>query len=118
MDARNIANLMRRHGRPVVLRRQLPTTPVSFATVVVQGLERAFGVHELAGAIVQGDHQVIVLEEELAAAGYPLPVQHNDLVVIGPIVTDGVWQRGSGRPLTIQDPGPRAGVGFWIQARG
>lgn len=116
--SRNLANQVRRHGKPVVVRRQLSTTPVTFATVVVKGMDRAFGVAELAGSIVQGDHQVIVLTADLVAAGFPVPVEHNDIVVVDPVIVDGVWQRGTGRPLTIQDPGPRAGAGFWLHARG
>ncbi|AWK90351.1 hypothetical protein [Azospirillum thermophilum] len=115
--SRNVSKLIHRRGRPVVLRRQVGG-PTPFITVVVKGLSRAFGVHELAGNIVQGDHQVIVLAADLAAAGWPLPVLHGDTVVLDPEFDGaGGWQRGTGRSLTIQDPGPRAGL-FWIQARG
>ncbi len=110
--------MIRRNGAFVVLRRQLPTQPVSFATAVVRGLERPFGVHELIGAIAQGDHQVIVSLADLVQAGFPAPVLRGDTVVLDPVLVEGVWQRSSGRPLQVQDPGPRGGIGFWIQARG
>lgn len=116
--SRNLANMVHRRGRPVVLRRQVGG-PTPFVTVVVKGMSRAFGVHELAGNIMQGDHQVIVLEADLAAAGFPVPVQHGDTVVLDPELDGaGAWKRATGLPLTVQDPGPRARIGFWIQARG
>ena len=115
--SRNTATLIRRRGRPVVLRRPVGG-PTPFVTAVVKGLERTYGVHELAGNIVQGDHQVIVLAADLAAAGFPLPVRVGDVVVINPALADGAWVKGTGDPLTVKDPGTRAGLGFWLQARG
>lgn len=118
MNDRGLRMLIRRNGVAVVLRRPLPTQPVTYATAVVRGLERPFGVHELIGAIAQGDHQVIVARADLEGAGFPVPVLRGDTVVLDPVLVGGVWQRGSGRSLHVQDPGPRGGIGFWIQARG
>jgi len=75
-------------GRPMTLRRQLTVSPQTYADLTVQGFDRAFQPQEIQGGVRQGDRRVEILNDELAAAGWPaLRGQVLRLVIDGTTVT-------------------------------
>lgn len=50
--------------------------------VAVRGKDRLYASTELIGTISQGDHNVLVLAEDLIAAQFSLPLTTNDKVVV------------------------------------
>lgn len=75
------------------------------------GKETRYAVDELVGSIIQGDHRVIVLVEDLIGKNFALPVTTNDKIVV------------SGRELAIIVPNERKApdgtlVAYDLQCRG
>lgn len=61
----------------------------------VRGKDRLYASTELVGTITQGDHNVLILVEDLIAAQFALPLTTNDKVVV------------AGKELSIQAPNTR-----------
>lgn len=59
-------------GRPMTLRRQTSINPEVFVDLTVQGFDRSFQPQEITGGVRQGDRQVEILNDELAAASWPV----------------------------------------------
>lgn len=118
MSARGtMARVIGRCGEPVIIRKAADTTAAN--DKVVRARVRQHGAHDLAGAIVQGDYEVIIAASTLAATGFSGAPQKGDKVIVGGAFVNGVWTPGTGRLLTVQHPGYRgAGTGYWMQCRG
>lgn len=71
-----------KHGETVVLRRVVDTGPNIEKTV--RAKVAGYEPDELGGNIQQGDRKIIVLEEDVAAQGFPVPFKENsvDKVVV------------------------------------
>lgn len=69
------------YGRPMTLRRRVGTT-AAFTSVTVQGIDRSYRPGEIMGAIEQGDAQVTISGNEIAAVAWPGPPRRLDTIVI------------------------------------
>jgi hypothetical protein len=76
-DARRA--LLRDRGRSMVLRRQ--ASPAAL-TVTVQGYPRAYSPGELQAGAQQGDLQIEILNDEIAAASWPAPPRNPDRILM------------------------------------
>jgi hypothetical protein len=98
---------IRAKGRAMVLHRN-GATP---ASVTLLGFPRSYRPDEIQGGVVQGDQQVEILNDELAAAGWTAQPAHPDRLVI------------DGRSATVQ--GSRAvydgalliGWSLWVRGK-
>ncbi|MCG5239529.1 hypothetical protein MCW82_07075 [Azospirillum doebereinerae] len=103
----------------VVLRRQTQVSPPLFTDAVIPALVRSLSATgSVADAQQQVRRSVVVASDHLAAAGFPLPVTINDIVVTDPVIAAGAYVAGTGTTLRVIDPGARGGVGFWLVAEG
>lgn len=69
-----------RQGAAITLRRvQTGVAPIEVQPIAVV---RGYVPHEMLGGIVQGDRQVTITNDEIAAAGWPAPPRKGDQVVI------------------------------------
>lgn len=67
----------------MVLRRLLTANPSTFTDVTVMGYLALFRAEQVGvGSIIQGDGTVQILNDEVAAAGWPGPVRAKDQMVI------------------------------------
>lgn len=69
-------------GRAMVLQRQTGVSPVVWAQVQVRGVARGYRPEQLTGDIRQGDQNVSILNDEIAAAGWPGPPKARDSIII------------------------------------
>lgn len=89
-------------GRPMSLRRQA-------VAVTVQGSFRAYTPDQITGGIVQGDAQVSILDDEIAAAAWPGPPRRGDTMLI-----DGkTWALQGATP--VHDGALLIGHDLWIR---
>lgn len=63
-----------RHGEDVTLRR-VNASPASPTEATVRARVTGYAPDELVGGVQQGDRKVVVLAEDVAAAGFPEPIQ-------------------------------------------
>jgi hypothetical protein len=71
--------LLAARGRPMSLRRA--ATPAALV-VTVSGYPRAYNPGELTAGVQQGDVRVEILNDEVAAAGWPAPPRNPDRLVM------------------------------------
>lgn len=71
-------HMIRTRGRLMSLRRE-GASPLA---VDLMGFPRAYRPDEIEGGVVQGDQQVEILNDELAAAAWPSKPAHPDRLVI------------------------------------
>lgn len=76
-----VRRMVLREGQPLTLRRV--ATGQTAIDVAVTGVLRDFQPHELVGNIIQGDRRVILTNDEISAAGWPLPIRKGDQVLDG-----------------------------------
>lgn len=69
------------HGETITLRRNNPS-PNPPTDADVSARVSGFDPEELTGTIQQGDRRVIVLAEDVEAAGWPAPPKRNDKVIL------------------------------------
>lgn len=86
--------LIARYGRPMVLRRQTGVNPVAYQELPIAGYLTAFRPEQLSGGVQQGDASVAILNDELAAAGWPPPRAQNAIVIDGK-----TWQIVAAPPM-------------------
>jgi hypothetical protein len=103
-------NHIRRRGRSMELRRLTSTT--AYTSVSLLGILRAYRPEQLAGDIRQGDAQVSVLADEIAAASWPAPPRVRDQLVIDAMVwaVQGAWPIFDGSSLIGWDLWVRGGA--------
>ena len=103
LDARR--RQIRAKGRPMTLRRGPATAPIE---VALTGFARDYRPEEVQGLVKQGDQRVEILDDEIAAAGWPSPPKNPDKLDIG------------GRMTTVQGAreievgGTRLGWSLWV----
>ena len=95
-----------RNGRPMTLRRGPSTAPV---TVALTGFAREYRPEELQGAVQQGDWRVEILDDEIAAAGWPGPPGKPDKLTIGGAV---FTVQGA---MEVNVGGQRIGWSLWVR---
>jgi len=78
--------MIRSRGRSMTLR-LLASAGVPQRDVALVGFDRAYRPGELEGGIAQGDEQVEILNDEIAAAGFPAPTSGMLLIRDGQQVT-------------------------------
>lgn len=88
--------MLRRLGESVTLRRLTGTTSQTAVDATVTARVTGYRPQALAGGIQQGDRELIVLAEDLVAAGWPVPPKKGDRIILRPDA-DGV-----GETLTVQ----------------
>ena len=94
---------LRVKGRPMLLAR------VGGASVTVQGLLRHYAPQQVTGAIRQGDAQLFIGNDEIAAAAWPAPPIARDRVTV-----DGfVWTIEGAE--AVWDGAVLAGWNLWIR---
>lgn len=91
------ASEMERRGEVVSLRRSTPnSTPTSYdAQIDVRAIVTGYAPSELVGGINQGDSRVILLAADVAAGGFPAPIETGGL--------DTVWINGLQRTFKSVD---------------
>lgn len=57
--SRRIAAMLKRRGRPMMLRRRVGTT-ATFTEAVMVGISRKYLPEELVGGLIQGDREIII----------------------------------------------------------
>lgn len=89
---------MERRGEVVSLRRRKPNSiPAAFEPEVdVRSIVTGYAPSELVGGINQGDSRVILLAEDVAAGGFPLPITSTNGI-------DVVWINGRQRTIKSVD---------------
>lgn len=65
----------------MLLRRQTTASPPAFTTVALQGVTRDFTPETAPGDLKQGDKRLVILNDEIAAAGWPGPPRVRDSIV-------------------------------------
>lgn len=68
-------------GRPVTLRRQTVTRPPAYSDVTVRAFFYAYTPDKVTDALREGDRRVEILNDEIAAAGWPGPPKATDTVL-------------------------------------
>lgn len=88
---------MDRRGEVVSLRRRKANSvPVAYEPQIdVRAIVTGYAPSELVGGIIQGDSRVILLAEDVAAGGFPLPIKTGG--------TDTVWINGLQRTFKSVD---------------
>lgn len=84
-----VADMIGRYGQSLILRRLTVTgTPeqVKF-DVALPGVVRAYKLEELIAGIIQGDREVTISDQEIAAAQWPGPPRRSDRVMIAGVET-------------------------------
>jgi hypothetical protein len=71
--------MLRQYGSPVTLRRQTTGAPID---VVCMARVDLFRPEQFVGGILQGDRQVVLSNDEIAAAGWPGPPRKGDQMII------------------------------------
>lgn len=67
----------------MTLRRLLTANPQTFIDVSVLGYLSMFRAEQIGvGSIIQGDGTIAILNDEIAAAGWPGPVRAQDKIII------------------------------------
>jgi hypothetical protein len=101
--------LIGRMGRPMTLRRPNPASGSPPADLRVQAYLYPFSPQLIAGPIKQGDAQVQMLNDEIAAAGWPGPPGAGDWLVI-----DGkTWQIEGAN--AVYDGSTALGFNLWVR---
>lgn len=99
--------MIRTHGRPMRLVRQRAGQPDRVVDLV--GYPHGFAPDQLGNNLTPADQQVEILEDEVAAAGFPLPMTNPDRMLI------------DGRTSTVQSALPifegaeRIGWRIWVR---
>lgn len=72
---------LRAKGRPVTLRRQTVVRPAAYSDVTVLALLHAYVPNAVTKDLHEGDRVAEILNDEIAAAGWPGPPKHGDTVL-------------------------------------
>ena len=79
-----LASYRRNLNEPITVRRYSGTgASRTAANSEVKGKAWGYTAAEIVGSIIQGDERVLVIADDLEAAGFSLPVKTSDKVVIG-----------------------------------
>lgn len=69
-------------GRPMTLRRQTAASPVTFTDVSVRAASAMYQPDQITEGLKQGDRKLSILNDEIAAAGWPGPPRTGDKVLV------------------------------------
>lgn len=101
--------MLARYGRPMILQRHNPPSGAAPADLTLQGFMYPFAAEKIAAPIRQGDANAAILNDEIAAAGWPGPPGNGDWLVV-----DGVsYQIVGADPL--YDGATLIGFNMWIR---
>jgi hypothetical protein len=80
MNVSTVANAIARVGKAATLRRV--AGPLTFVSVGVKAVVRAYQPNELQGAIIQGDRQARISNVEIGARQWPGPPRRGDQLIL------------------------------------
>ena len=100
--------MIRSRGRSMVLTRQADGASLA-ASVTLTGFPRDYRPDEFQGGVQAGDMQIETLDDEMAAAGWPVPPGNPDRILV------------DGRTVTVKAARPvydgalRIGWSIWVR---